>query len=61
MWTNLKLSFHLLFLTFDTLIVGILRFTAFIFVWLLLLLLLPFMDQATVRKNLIESINRLDK
>lgn len=61
MWTNLKLSFHLLFLTFDTLIVGILRFTAFIFVWVLLLLLLPFMDQTTVRKNLIESINRLDK
>lgn len=61
MWTNLKLSFHLLFLTFDALIVTTVRFAAFIFVWLLLLLLLPFIDQPTVRKNLIECINRLDK
>ena len=61
MWINLKLSFYLLFLTFDTLIAGIIRFTSFIFVWMVLLLLLPFLDQTTVRKNLIESINNLDK
>lgn len=61
MWTNLKLAFYLLFLTVDTLLINVLRFVAFMFVWLLLLCSSPFMDQATVRKNLIECINRLDK